>query len=68
MKERGIKMRKGYKNMMWVVYKGDYIKGSFHSKEKAIKYMIDLWFDGYEGWKVKQVSKKELKDMLNLTK
>lgn len=50
--------------MMWIVYKGDYIKGSFHSKEKAIKYMIDLWFDGYEGWKVKQVSKKELKDML----
>lgn len=50
--------------MMWIVYKGDYIKDSFHSKEKAIKYMIDLWFDGYEGWKVKQVSKKELKDML----
>ena len=49
---------------MWIVYKKDYIKGSFKTKEKAVDYLLDLWFDGYEGYKIKQVSKEELKNFL----
>ena len=48
---------------VWIVVKKDWIYGRFNTKEKATNYLIDLWFDGIEGVKVKEVPIDEYNKM-----
>lgn len=49
--------------VIWIVYKKEHIYGEYHTKEKAVDYMMDLWFDGVEGVKIKKITIDEYKKM-----
>lgn len=45
---------------MFIVYKKEKIFGHFIRKNDAINYMMDLFFDGLDGVKIKEVTLDEL--------
>lgn len=49
--------------MLYIVFKNKHIYDKFHTKEEAIDYLMDLWFDGIEGAKIKKITVDEYKKM-----
>lgn len=50
---------------LYCVFRTEEIIGRFRTKEKAMNYAMDCWFDGYENIKVKTLTETEY---LNYTK
>lgn len=44
---------------LYCVFQAEEIIGRFRTKEKAIDYAIDCWFDGRENIKVKTLTETE---------
>lgn len=49
---------------MFIVYKKEKIFGHFIRKKDAINYMLDLFFDGVDGLKIKEVTLDELENRI----
>ena len=46
-----------------VVTKSGKIRGRFKSKDKAVDYLMDCWFDGINSVKLKTVTEEEYEAM-----
>lgn len=52
--------------MLYCIFYNEEIIGRFLNKDKAISYLIDLWFEGISNATIKTMTKKEYENYVKI--